>query len=188
MCAIYVVLLCAGRFGLGWTHDVFKNLHVICSCIFMHTYLHFLIFLYTTMLVLFWLSLSLSLSFSLHSCVSLLLWHLNANLLRPKTLCVLGHLLPLTLHHLLFNSVMRTLERTSLRIFVDEAFIRNATSFCQTFLTLTYSLSFTVGVRSHFVTSRSLIPLWSYKTFTPIYTKLILQYLISSLAFEVHAL
>ena len=105
------------------------------------------------------LSLSLSLSLSLHSCVSLLLWHLNANLLRPKTLCVLGHLLPLTLHHLLFNSVMRTLERTSLRIFVDEAFIRNATSFCQTFLTLTYSLSFTVGVRSHFVTSRSLIPL-----------------------------
>ena len=188
MCAIYVVLLCVGRFGFGWAHDVFKNLHVICSCIFMHTYLHFLIFLYTTMLVLFWLSLSLSLSFSLHSCVSLLLWHLNANLLRPRTLYVLGHLLPLTLHHLLFGSVMRTLERTSLRIFVDKAFIRNATSFCQNFLTLTYSLSFTIGVGSHFVTSRSLILLWSYKSFTPIYTKLILQYLISSLAFEVHAL
>ena len=119
------------------------------------------IFLYSYILLCWYfsdcLSLSLSLSFSLHSCVSLLLWHLNANLLRPRTLYLLGHLLPLTLHHLLFGFVMRTLERTSLRIFVDEAFIRNAASFCQNFLTLTYSLSFTIGVGSHFVTSRSLI-------------------------------
>ena len=33
-----------------------------------------------------------------------------------------------------------------------------ATSFCQNFLTLTYPLSFTAGVGSHFVTSRSLVP------------------------------
>jgi len=40
--------------GLDWAEPmIFLNLHVICSCIFMHTYLHFLIFLYTTMLVLF---------------------------------------------------------------------------------------------------------------------------------------
>ena len=137
---------------------MYLHLHVICSCIFMYTYLHFLIFLYT----LCWyfsdcIYVSLSLSLSL-SCVSLLLWHLNANLLCPRTLCVLGNILPLTLHHLLFSSMMRMLEKTSQRIFVDEAFIWNSSSFCQTFLTLTYLLSFTVGVGSHFVTSRSLVP------------------------------
>ena len=135
-------------------------------------------------LVLFWLSLSLS----LHSCVSLLLWHLNANLLHPRTLYVLGHLLPLTPHLLLFGSLMRTLEKTSRRTFVDEAFIRNATSFCQLFLTLTYPLSFIVKVGSHFMTSWSLVPPWSYSSFTAIYTESILQYFISSLVFEVQAL
>ena len=99
-------------------------------------------------------SLSLSLFY-----VSLLLWHLNANLLRPKILCILGHLFPLTSHLLLFDSKIRMPERTSQRTFVDEAFIQNATSFCQTFLTLTYPLSFTIGVGSHFMTSRSLVPL-----------------------------
>ena len=104
------------------------------------------------------LTLSLSLSLSL-SYVSLLLWHLNANLLRPKILYILGHLFPLTSHLLLFDSKIRTPERTSRRTFVDEAFIQNATLFCQTFLTLTYPLSFIIGVGSHFVTSRSLVPL-----------------------------
>ena len=141
--------------------------------------------------VLFWHThthtLSLSLSLSL-SCVSLLLWHLNANSLRPRTLCILGHLLPLTLLLILFTSVMRTPIRISQRTVVDKAFIRNATSFCQIFLTLTYSLSFIVGVGSHIVASRSLVPPWSYRSFTPICTKSILLYLISSLAFEVHAL
>ena len=92
-------------------------------------------------------SLSLSLFY-----VSLLLWHLNANLLRPKILYILGHLFPLTSHLLLFDSKIRTPERTSRRTFVDEAFIQNATLFCQTFLTLTYPLSFTIRVGSHFVT------------------------------------
>ena len=45
MCAIYVELLCAVRFRLGWAHDFFC-LHVTCSCIFMHMYLHFFIFQY----------------------------------------------------------------------------------------------------------------------------------------------
>ena len=98
-------------------------------------------------------SFSLSLSFLRWSA----LWHLNAILLRPKTLCVLGHFLPLTLHLLLYDFVMIKPERTFQRTFVDEAFIWNATSFCWTFLTLTYPLSFIVGVRSHFMTSRSLV-------------------------------
>ena len=151
------------------------------SCIHTFNNLYYDILL----LVLFWFSLFLSLSLS---CVSLLLWHLNANVLHPWTLCILGHLLPLILHHLLFGFVMRTLIKTSRRTFVDEAFIRNAMSFCQTFLTLTYPLSFTVGVGSHFVASRSFVPSCLYKSFISIYMESILQYLISFLAFEVCAL
>ena len=127
-CILDVCLLSCNNcvlLGLDWAEPMmFLNLHVICSFIFIHTYLQFLIFLYFTRLVLFWLSLFL------HSCVSLLLWHLNANLLHPRTLCVLEHLFPLTPHLLLFGSVMRMLVRTSQRTFVDEEFIRNATSFC----------------------------------------------------------
>ena len=111
------------------------------------------------LLVLFYLSHTLSFSLSLSRVrISLLLWHLNTNLLHPRTLCILGHLFPLILHHLLFGSVMRTFVRTSRRTFVDEAFIRNATTFYQTFLTLTYLLLFIVGVGSYFVASRSLAP------------------------------
>ena len=151
MCVYFVAMLCAGRFGLGWAHDAFKFayhmlIHFFCICTFNTLYCDILL------LLLFWLSFSLSLSLSL-SYDSLLLWHLNANLLSPKTFCVLGHLLPLTLLHLLFGSMMRMPERTSRRTFVDKEFIWNATSFCQTFLTLTYPLSFTVGVGSHFVAS-----------------------------------
>ena len=53
--------LCAIRIGLGWAHDVFK----LACHMFMHTYLYFVTFLYTVVLVLFWLSHSLSLSLSL---------------------------------------------------------------------------------------------------------------------------
>ena len=141
---------------MGCAHDGF----LICTS-YAHAFscIHTTFFLYS---YIFWvgtfLIVSLSLSLSLHSCVSLLLWHLNANLLHPRTLYVLGHLLPLTPHLLLFSSLMRTLEKTSRRTFVDEAFIRNATLFCQLFLTLTYPLSFIVKVGSHFMTSWSLVP------------------------------
>ena len=43
-------------------------------------------------------------------------------------------------------------ERTSRGTFVDDSFIRNTMSFCRTFPTLTYLLSFTVRVGSQFVT------------------------------------
>ena len=82
-------------------------------------------------------------------------WHQNVNLLCPRTLCVLGHLLLLIPPPLLFDSMMSKPERTSWRTFLDEAFIKNAKSFCQTSLTLTYLLSFTVEIGSHYVTSRS---------------------------------
>ena len=82
-------------------------------------------------------------------------WHQNVNLLRPRTLYVLGHLLLLIPPRLLFGSMMSKHERTSQRTSLDEVFIQNAKSFFRTSPTLTYPLSFTVGVASHYVTSRS---------------------------------
>ena len=57
------------------------------------------------------------------------------------------------------SGVMRRPSRTSQRTSVDEAFIRNAKSFYQTFPILTFPLSSIVGVGSHCVASRSLVPL-----------------------------
>ena len=67
---------------------------------------------------------------------------------------------------------MRRLNWTSLRTFHDAAFIRNVKSFCQIFLTLTYLLSSTLGVRSYYVAPRSRALLSSYRSFTPICTNL----------------
>ena len=83
------------------------------------------------------------------------LWHQNVSLLRLKTLFVPGHLRLLILPPLLFKSVMRMPERTSRRTFLDKVFIWNAESSCRTSPTLTYPLSFTVEVGSHYMTSRS---------------------------------
>ena len=58
-------------------------------------------------------------------------------------------------HPLMSGSVMRRLNWTSLRTFLDATFIQNAKSFCLTFLTLTYPLSSTVGVGSHYVVPQS---------------------------------
>ena len=142
-CVLYM-LSCCVLVDLDRTEPMmFLNLHVICSCIFMHAYLQYFILWYTIVGAFLIVSHTLSLSLS-SSCVSLLLWHLYTNLLRPRTLCVFGYRLPLILHHLMSSFVMRKSNQTSWRTFVDEAFIRNAMSFCQTFLTLTYPLSFTV--------------------------------------------
>ena len=67
----------------------------------------------------------------------------------------------------LFGLIMRRPNRTSLRTSLDEAFIWNAKSFCRISPTLTYPLSFTVGVRSHYVMSWSLIHLYLSRSFTP---------------------
>ena len=65
------------------------------------------------------------------------------------------HHLLLILLLLLFGSVMRMPERTSRRTFLDEVFIWNAESVWRTLPTLTYPMSFTVGVGSHCVMSRA---------------------------------
>ena len=132
-------------------------LHVTCSCIFMHTYLQVSIFFILYLLgafLTFFLSLSLSLSLSFTLVTS---WHLHVNPLCPGTLFVPRHLLLLRLFltplHLAYGSVIRRPNQTSRRTFHDVAFIRNVKSFCQISLTLTYPLSSTVGVRSHYVAS-----------------------------------
>ena len=56
---------------------------------------------------------------------------------------------------LLFGFVIRMPERTSRRTFLDKVFIRNTESFWRTSPTLTYPMSFIVGVGSHCVTSWS---------------------------------
>ena len=99
----------------------------------------------------------LSLSPSLSVCINLCLWHLNASLLRPRTLFIPGHPLLSILHHLMSGSVMTRPNRTSLRTFPNEAFILNTKSSCQTSPTLTFPLSSTVGNGSHCVMSLSLV-------------------------------
>ena len=184
MCVYFVTMMCAGRFGLGWTHDVFKfayHMFMHFSCIRTFIYLYFDIDLCWCFSVCLFLSLSLSF-FQLVA-----LGHLNENPLRPKTFFVLGHL-PHILSPPMFGSMMRRPSRTSYRTFYDAAFILNAKSFYQIFPILTFPLSSIVRVRSHCVASQSLVPPWSYRSFTPICMDLILQYLILSLMFEVRAL
>ena len=126
------------------------------------------------------MSLSLSLLFTLGAS-----WHLNVNLLCPKTLFIPGHpLLPILLLFI-FGFEMIKPDRTFQRTFLDKAFIRNAKAFCQTSPTLTYPLSFTIGVRSHCVMSRLLVHLCLYRSFTLTCMDLIIQYLSLLLAFEV---
>ena len=141
--------------GLDWTEPMMNLfLHVTCSCILMHRYLQFYILLYQLLGAFLIVSLSFFLSLPLMLVAS---WHLSVSLLRSRTLFVPGHLL-LILPPFTFSSVMRRPVQTSWRTFLDEAFIRNAKSSYRIFPILTFSLSSTVGVRSHFVASRSLVP------------------------------
>ena len=94
----------------------------------------------------------------------------------------------LILHFLIFGSMMMMPLRHFQKTFLDEAFIRNAKSFCQTLPTPTFPLSFVVGDGSHYVTSRSLVLSYLSRSFTPTCVGLIVQYLFSPLAFEVRAI
>ena len=172
--------------GLNWAKPMMLLLlHIKCLCTFMHTSFTFYILLYIWTFFGTFLSVSF---FPPHSLVYVnASWHLSVNLLHPGTLFILGHPLHLILLLLLFGSVMSKPERTSRRTSLDEAFIRNAKSICQTSPTLTYPLSFTIGVGSHYVTSLSLVhPCW-FRCFTPTCMDLIFQYLFLLLAFKVCA-
>ena len=186
VCLLYA-LLCAGRFGLGWAHDEF-----IFAC---HMFMHSHAYVPSIVYILIYQLLGTFLIVSLYFFLSLLLmlvasWHLGVNPLRPETLFILGHLLPLFLltpFPLPSSSMMRRPNQTSLRTFHDAAFIQNAKSFCQICLTLTYPLSSTVGVGSHCVAPQSCALPWSYRSSTPICMDLTTLHLSLSLAFELCA-
>ena len=167
--------------GLDWAKPmILLSLHITCSCIFMHTNLHLYWYWYCWCFsVCFFLSLFLLL---------VALWHLNENPLHPRILFILGHPLLLTSLLLTYSSVMIKPIRTFQRTFLDETFIRNAKSFYWIFPILTFPLSSTIRVGSHCVASRSPVPPWSYRSFTPTCMDSILLYLFLSLVFEVHAL
>ena len=155
---------------------------------FMHSYAYVLSLQYILIYLNFFWDFYDCLSLPLSSvCVSLCLWHPNASLLHYGTLFVMGHPLRLILFLHPFDSVMRMLEGTSMRTFLDKAFILNAKSSWRTSPTLTYPLSFTVGVGSHCVTSRPPVHLCWSRSFTLTCMDAILQYLFFRLTFEVHA-
>ena len=143
--------------GLDWAKSmIFLLLHATCSCIF-HAYVPFFIdidlcwyFSICPSLSLFlFLSVSCSMAPKRKSTPS---W----NPLRvPRNLLLLPFLIlpPLT-----FGSVMRRPVQTSQRTFHDAIFILNAKSSYQIFSILIFPLSSTVKVRSHFVSSQSLVP------------------------------
>ena len=188
MCVYLVTMLYADRFGLGWAHDAF----IFACYMVMHFHAYVPSSFYICYIKSCWcfsncLSLSPSLSLFLMLVAS---WHLNVNPFHPETLFVSRHLLLLLLLTplpLTYSSVMRRPNWTSRRTFHDKAFIQNAKSSCQISLTLTYPLSSTVGVGSHFVVSRSHALPWSYRNSTPICTDSITLYPSWSLAFRVYA-
>ena len=169
-CVFYMLKSCV-LVGLDWAEPMmFLLFHVTCSCIF-HAYVpHFSILLILTMFNTL-LLVSLSLSLSLFLSVSLLMASKSKSTLFRNPLRCRDLLLILRL--LMLGSVMIKPVWTFRRTFLDATFIRNAKSSFRIFPILTFPLSLTVGVGSSFVTSGSLDPPWSYRSFTPICTDLI---------------
>ena len=168
--------------GLDWAEPIMNfSLHVTCSCI-VHAYIPFLSHIwYSLLMVFFYLSPSLSLFLSW----IVYAWHPSAKLLHPRTLFVTGHHL-LILLLFLSGSMMRRPVRTSGRTSPNVAFIRNVAWFYRIFPILLYPLSFIVGVRNLYVRYPWVVPPWSYRSFTPICTVLILLCHGLLLLFEVH--
>ena len=108
------------------------------------------------------LSFSLSLSQINYS------WHSSTNLHWLETLFVPSLLLLLIFPLFTFGSVMKRPITTSLRTFLNVAFIRSTMWFCRISLTLLYPMSFTLGDGNLFVRYPWGVPSCSYKSFTPI--------------------
>ena len=118
------------------------------------------------------LSLSLSLSLIVYA------WHPSIKLLHLETLFVLRHHLLLILFLFMSSSVMRRPVKTSHRTSPDMVFIWSATWFYWIFPILIYQLSFTGRDGNLYVRYPWVVPLWSYRSSTPICTVLIRLYLI----------
>ena len=127
------------------------------------------------------LSLSLSLSWIDYT------WHPSTNLLWFGTLFIPGHyLLLLIFPFFTFGSAMKRPIKTSLRTFLNVAFIWSAMWFCWILPTLLYSMSFTLRDGNLFVRYPWGVPSCSYKSFTPICTVSIPLYLSLLRYSEVH--
>ena len=140
------------------------NFHVTCSCTF-HAYV-LLIFSFYGLRLCFCSAFSLSLSNRTS------LWHPNReNPFRLRTLFkVSGHPFHLfLLFHLTFSSMMRRPRRTSLRTSRNVMFIQNTRTFCQTFLTLRYPMSFRLEVGNLYVRNPCVILSCLYRSSTLTY-------------------
>ena len=169
--------LCCGRFGLGWAHDAFFCCTSHDHALFMRTYL----FISSLVHFVDWcFSVSLSLSLSQIVCAR----HPSIKLLRPRTFSIPRHLL-LIPHFSMLGFMIRRSVRTFQRTSPNVAFIRNAMLSYQITLILLFWLSYVGRVGNLFVRYLWVIPSWSYKSFTPICTVLIIPYLVSLLLFEV---
>ena len=151
---MYSISLCAGRIGLGWTHDVL-TLHVTCSCIF-HPFVH----LFNILIILNCFRAFLIALFSLPLLLVTLVVSMAPkrkstparNSLHSSAFSSSNHA-PLSFSIFVMMMPTRHLRKT----FLNEAFIRNAESSWVILLTPTFPLSFTVGKGSLFVTSPSLV-------------------------------
>ena len=111
--------LCAA-IGLDWVEPMMQLF--LARHIFMHiSCIRTLSFLSLYSIVIMFCLFFLSLSPSRIDCT----WHPSRNLLRLGTLFVQGHLLLLIFPLFTFGSVMRRPSRTSLRTFLNVAFIRS---------------------------------------------------------------
>ena len=171
--------------GLDWVEPMmFLLLHITCSCIFMHTYLTFSIFLYIDCDWCFSLSLSLSLSLYILlsiSCSMAPKWKSTTSR-DPFRFGASSPSNPTPLHvrfhdDKAWQDFWKNFSRRGIHSKHQVIF--------QTSPTLTYPLSFTIVVGSHCVMSRSLVHPCLYRSSTPTCMDLIIQYLSLSLAFEV---
>ena len=147
---LYVCVL----IGLDWAEPMMLFvLHVTCSCI-SHAYVPSFqyIWYYWCCLGLYWLFFLFLPLFLFTLVVSMAPKRKSTLARNPLCSETSSHLILL---YLIFGSVMMMPSRHFRRTFLDEAFIRNAKSFCRTLPTSTFPLSFTVGDGSHYVTSRS---------------------------------
>ena len=182
MCVLYVEIMRAGRIELGWAHDVF--------IIAYHTFMHFSCIrtslFYHIDIDCVWFS-SACLSLSLFLLVSLRMTPKHKSIPSRNPLCSRAasssNPTPSSVWFL-DEKACQDFSRT----FLEMGFIQNTKSSFRIFPIETFPLSSTVGVGSLFITSRTLVPPWSYMSFTLICTNFITLYLISSLAFEVRAL
>ena len=159
----YARNLCAGRIGLGWAHNEFffaRHMLMHCSCI--HTF--------SFSYLLCWLSLSFSLSLSLSDTLRMApkrkttpSWnpfHFEASSSNPTPLSI--------------RFYDEKAHQDFSENFSKHGIHWNATWFYWTFPILLYPLSFTVRVGNLYVGYPWVVPLWSYRSFTPICMVLIL--------------